>query len=373
MALAHLAVASSLHVVLVSVNYHKRTTSHHDIEVVQSFANHYHLPLHVFDAYDLEGNFQAKARDFRYQKALEVAHEVKADVIMTAHHMDDHLETYLWQLKRNHKPLYYGIKPTTWLQEFELVRPLLELSKQDLIHYNQLHDIKYVIDESNHQPVYTRNVIRQTLLEMSEEEKQIHLHALNEANHQLEAMMRSFQSHITDQGIEVTWFKTLSLDEQHRCLRFFLNQHKAIKASEDALNQFMHHLDHNDYHQFFSPVYLMVHRGWVQIFRPTPPLHIQCHSIDELKNLNTESFNFDLKTIRCEFIDSDFPLILRYAKPKDRMQIKIGRKKVFNWLSEKKIPRIMRQTWMVIENAEKQIIYVKGWGADMVHRTNIHP
>lgn len=373
MALAHMAVMASLKVVLVSVNYHKRSTSHYDIQVVQSFANQHNLPCFVFDAYDLEGNFQAKARDFRYQKALEVAQEVKADVIMTAHHMDDHLETYLWQLKRNHKPLYYGIKPTTWLQEFELVRPLLELSKQDLIQYNQLHSIDYVMDESNEQPVYTRNIIRQSILEMSEEEKQSHLLALNKANDQLETMMRSFEPHISAEGIDVSWFKTLTLDEQHRCLRFYLNQHKAIKASEDALNQFVHHLDHNDYHQFFSPVYLMVHRGWIKIFRPTPPLHLKVMSFDELQNTNLSAYNFELSTIRCQFFETDFPIILRYAKAKDRMQIKIGRKKVFNWLSEKKIPRIMRQSWMVIENAEKKIIYVKGWGADMVHRTNIHP
>lgn len=373
MALVHMAITQQLEVVLVSVNYHKREDSDHDIALVRDFALKHGCPLYIFDAYDLVGNFQAKARDFRYQKAMEVAKEVNAKVIMSAHHLDDHLETYLWQIKRNHKPLYYGIKPVTWLQDFMLVRPCLEYSKEQLIEYNHTHHIDYVIDESNASLVYTRNAIRQEIQTMSQVEKQQLLEAIKQANIELKASLDTFLPQFTPQGIDVEWFKTLSQDDQHTCLRVYLNQHKATKASQDALEQFTLHCDHKDYHQFFSPVYLLVHHGWIKIYHPPAELHIEVKSMQEWQTLNLDVFGKPLQSLNLLLMEEDFPLIIRHAKPKDRMQIKIGRKKVFNWFSEKKIPRIVRQTWPLIQNAERQIIYVKEWGADMVHRTNNNP
>jgi tRNA(Ile)-lysidine synthetase-like protein len=373
MALAHMAVTSKLNVVLVSVNYHKREHSDQDIALVQVFALKHGCPLYIFDAYDLVGNFQAKARDFRYQKAMEVARSVDAKVIMSAHHLDDHLETYLWQIKRNHKPLYYGIKPITWLQEFMLVRPCLEYSKEELINYNHTHDVDYIIDESNASLVYTRNVIRQEIQSMNQNEKLKLLETIKHANIELKASLDSFLPQFTSQGIDMNWFKTLEKDDQHACLRVYLNQHKATKASQDALEQFTLHCDHKDYHQFFSPVYLLVHHGWIKVFHPPLPLFIEVKSLNEWNDLRLDVFGQPLQSLNLTLMNEDFPLIIRHARPKDRMQIKVGRKKVFNWFSEKKIPRIVRQTWPLIQNAERQIIYVKEWGADMVHRTNNNP
>lgn len=371
MALVHMAMSHKLDIVLVTVNYHMRDTSQRDVDMIQSFALKHQLPCHVFDAYDLKGNFQAKARDFRYQMAMDVAKSVEAEIILTAHHLDDHIETYLWQLKRNHKPLHFGIKTKTWLKDFMLIRPFLNMSKSQLIEYNHEHNVPYVIDESNTSLKYTRNVIRQQCLSMSEAEKAEILKELNEANQKIEEIIQVFIPHINEQGIDVEWFKTLNEEHQHICLRVFLNEHKAIKATKDALDQFCLHLDHKDYHQFFTPVYLLVHHGMIKVFLPFKPLYQIIENESDFKTTDISMFTQSLKDLPCVFFEDDFPLVLRFAKPKDRMQIKVGRKKVFNWFSEKKIPRIARQTWPVIENAQRQIIYVKGWGADLVHRTNI--
>ena len=369
-ALAHMAVSSHLNVHLVSVNYHQRESSYKDIELVKAFAKTHLCEVHIFDAPELKGNFQAKARDFRYSKAIEVAHRVRAEVIMSAHHLDDHIETYLWQIKRNHHPLYFGIKPSTWLEEFELVRPCLSLSKKDLVDYNHQYGLDYIIDESNASLKYTRNAIRKSIEAMGEIEKKHILQQIDDANDVLMRKRDELSQHINHDSIDVEWFKTLSKEDMHLCLRLFLNQHRAIKASSDALNQVLQHLDHKDYHQFFAPGYLLVHRGLIRFFKPLKPLNVVIDSFDTWTASDIQSFDKPLKELNVQLYEHDFPLILRFAKARDRMQIKIGRKKVFNWFSEKKIPRIERQFWPVIENAEKQIIYVKGWGAELVHRTN---
>lgn len=369
-ALAHMAYKANLTIHLVSVNYHVRASALRDIEIVRRFAHNFKCELHVFDAFELKGNFQAKARDFRYQKAIEVANAIGAQCIMSAHHLDDHIETYLWQIQRQHQPLYFGIKPETWLQGFKLVRPCLGYSKQDLIAYNHKNNLEYAIDETNASLKYTRNAIRQSVEKMNEDEKKQLLMQIEEANVVLSRKREVLSQHISETGIVIDWFKTCSIEDQLLCLRLYLNQNKAVKASEEALMQFIQHLDHKDYHQFFAPVYLLVHRGTIRIFTPPSPVNLsiasyQAWSVCAFKIGETEVRNIDVR-----LSDEDFPLTIRFAKPRDRMQIKVGRKKVFNWFSEHKIPRIVRQYWLVIENAQKQIIYVKGWGADLVHKTN---
>lgn len=369
-ALAHMAHTANLNIHLVSVNYHMRASAAHDIELVRRFAHRFNCGLHVFDAIDLKGNFQAKARDFRYNKALEVARSVDAKCIMSAHHLDDHLETYLWQIQRKHQPLYYGIKPNTWLQEFKLIRPCLTLSKQDLIAYNLTNNLEYAIDESNESLKYTRNIIRQNVNRLEEKEKKQLLAHIESANETLTRKRDDLSQHITASGINIEWFKTCSIEDQLLCLRCYLNQNKAIKASEEALKQFVHHLEHKDYHQYFAPVYLLVHRGTIRVFTPPQPVDVVIHTREAWEKCALKMKDFDIKDIDLTLFDEDFPLKVRFAKPKDRMQIKIGRKKVFNWFSERKIPLIERKYWIVIENAQKQIVYVKGWGPDLVHKTN---
>ena len=52
---------------------------------------------------------------------------------------------------------YAGIKTYSKLNNYTIIRPLLNLTKEDIIIYNKENNIKYYIDDSNEDTTYTRN------------------------------------------------------------------------------------------------------------------------------------------------------------------------------------------------------------------------
>ncbi len=99
-----------------------------------------------------------KARRLFFKKVMKEYH---ADVIALAHHRDDQLETFFIRLIRGTSLTgLCGIRPKSG----SYIRPLLSVSKQDIIDYLTTHQIPYVTDPSNLSPDYLRNRIRNTVL-----------------------------------------------------------------------------------------------------------------------------------------------------------------------------------------------------------------
>lgn len=103
------------------------------------------------------GNLQNWARQERYRIFREVAAAEGMRYILTAHHQDDQLETILQRLLR-------GSGMAGWkgmqIRSGDLIRPLLDVSKQELLEYLQVRGIPYRIDISNQEAGYARNLLR---------------------------------------------------------------------------------------------------------------------------------------------------------------------------------------------------------------------
>ncbi|PKH54945.1 tRNA lysidine(34) synthetase TilS [Shewanella sp. Choline-02u-19] len=107
---------------------------------------------------------EAEARSVRYEALL--AQMCAADILMTAHHQDDQLETILLALKRGLGPK--GLSAMGKVQSLDndkwLIRPLLDLSKSDVEAYAKTRDIRHIQDESNFDEKYDRNFLRQSII-----------------------------------------------------------------------------------------------------------------------------------------------------------------------------------------------------------------
>lgn len=107
-------------------------------------------------------NFQNWARNERYRIFRELKKEFTADAIAISHHKDDQVETILQKLFR-------GSGPDTWtgMQMFdgELFRPLLGLSKEDILEYCEKNAVPYRVDGSNLESKYARNFLRREFSE----------------------------------------------------------------------------------------------------------------------------------------------------------------------------------------------------------------
>lgn len=111
------------------------------------------------------GNAQETARRLRYAFLREAARERGIGVIATAHHADDQAETVLMRLIRGTGPGgLAGIPEQRREKDLELIRPLLRISKQELLDYCRRNGVPYAIDSSNRKTDYVRNAVRLDLL-----------------------------------------------------------------------------------------------------------------------------------------------------------------------------------------------------------------
>jgi tRNA(Ile)-lysidine synthase len=107
--------------------------------------------------------FERRAREARY--AAVMAHVGSGDVVMTAHHRDDQVETVLLRLAQGSG--FIGLAGIPAVRQFGqgvLVRPLLALTRRQLLSLVADRGLDYVADPSNHDVRFRRNLIRWTLL-----------------------------------------------------------------------------------------------------------------------------------------------------------------------------------------------------------------
>ena len=90
-----------------------------------------------------------------------------ADFLLTAHHQNDQAETLLLQLLRGAGPKGLAAMAEVQIQpDWRAVhlRPLLDLKRAELWGYAQLHGLVWIEDESNQDPRYRRNALRQQVM-----------------------------------------------------------------------------------------------------------------------------------------------------------------------------------------------------------------
>ena len=109
-------------------------------------------------------SIEMAAREMRYDWFEQLRKEGMA-VIAVAHHQDDSVETFLLNLIRGAESMAEGISPHNGC----IVRPLLEVSRQDILDYLRCLRQGYVTDSTNLQDEYMRNKIRLNILPMLRE------------------------------------------------------------------------------------------------------------------------------------------------------------------------------------------------------------
>ena len=100
---------------------------------------------------------QMAARDLRYNWFNEVLKKEKLDFILTAHNANDVIETFLLNIVRG-----TGINGLKGIKQVngKVLRPILHIKKEKILHYAKKNKIKFRLDKSNLEAKYERNFIR---------------------------------------------------------------------------------------------------------------------------------------------------------------------------------------------------------------------
>ena len=94
------------------------------------------------------------------------------------------------------------------------------------------------------------------------------------------------------------------------------------------------------------------------------------YKLDELEFKDYADFVIknEGKTIEMFSVDaSDFPLVIRRVRANDTIQMRFGNKNVHRFFVDRKISKIYRKYWLVVENNVGNVIFVPGLGCDVRH------
>lgn len=138
-----------------------------DVRFVQAIGESLGIPVYVehadIPAYLKETGLskQAGARKVRYEFFSKVAEETGAGRIALGHTVDDQVETLLMRLLKGAGP--HGLSGIPPVRD-KIIRPLIELTREEVIGFLSERGIRYRIDSSNLSKVYLRNKIRLDLI-----------------------------------------------------------------------------------------------------------------------------------------------------------------------------------------------------------------
>ncbi|MBI3874028.1 MAG: tRNA lysidine(34) synthetase TilS [Arcobacter sp.] len=143
------------------VDYNQRESSKDEVKYAQELALKYNKKCFI-KIYENEKFSEKSARDFRYVFFTQIIKENGYKSLITAHQLNDKLEWFLMQLSKGAGlPELIGLQELEIREDFTLYRPLLEISKNELLEYLDKNNIKYFTDETNFDPKYKRNFFRQ--------------------------------------------------------------------------------------------------------------------------------------------------------------------------------------------------------------------
>jgi tRNA(Ile)-lysidine synthase len=168
MTLAALCLELKLDISIAHCNFGLRgEESDADQRLVSDFANKHGLRFFAqrFDtrtfAADAGLSIQMAARELRYRWFAELLERENFDWVLTAHHADDNLETFLINLSRGS-----GVGGLVGIPEIngEVVRPLLAFGRREIEAYAKAENLQWREDSSNVSDDYLRNKIRHNVL-----------------------------------------------------------------------------------------------------------------------------------------------------------------------------------------------------------------
>ena len=110
-------------------------------------------------------SIETTAREARYAFFVKVANERKVRRLFLAHHADDQVETFLFNLLRGSGAAGLGaMRATVMRGDLEIVRPLLGVWREEIDAYVAEHGLEFCEDPSNADRRHTRNRVRHEIL-----------------------------------------------------------------------------------------------------------------------------------------------------------------------------------------------------------------
>lgn len=168
----------NMRIVVAHVNHNIRTESYNESKEVEKYCKNNNVIFEYMkiEKYPDDKFSEESARKIRYDFFEKLINKYNSDILFTAHHGDDLVETVLMRLTRGSSIKgYAGFEPISIDRGYKIVKPLIFITKEEIIKYLDEKNIWYAVDMSNTKDEYTRNRYRKYILpELKKENKDVH-------------------------------------------------------------------------------------------------------------------------------------------------------------------------------------------------------
>ena len=375
----------NLSLIVAHVNHNLRKQSVQEEEYLRNYCEKHHIMFEgmIITEYG-DDNFHNEARNIRYDFFEKIVHKYQANYLMTAHHGDDLVETILMRITRgSNLNGYSGFKKIVDMGDYQIVRPLLNYTKQELEKYDKKNHVMYYIDDSNMKDKYTRNRYRKYILPfLKEEDPNIHLKylkfstVLSEANQFIEHERdKALKKVIHKDVLDILTFKELDPFIQKEVLYYMLDE-----FYQDDLILI------NDKHIELLLNLIYSNRANAFVNLPNEVIATKTYQELELKKVTTEITTYEVELSKyvelpnhhvieqldelsgtgndtCRLLSSEIslPLTVRTRRFGDRMAVKgNGTKKIKDIFIDKKVKLSDRDLWPVVVDAKGVVVWLPG-------------
>ena len=337
-----------------------------------------------FNTKKLSSNYnksiQMAARELRYSWFEELSKELNVKHILTAHHLDDSLETFLINLSRGS-----GIDGLLGIPKVNdtVYRPLLIFKKDEILSYAKENEISWREDSSNRKQDYLRNQIR---IEVLPKLKEINPNLLDNFSKSIDRLQQS-KSIIKDKIDDFIKNVSFTRDEK---IYFEINKIKKVTNIDAYLYELLKRYNFTQWDDIRG---LLDSQSGKQIISKTHKLLKDREHLILVKNSEVENktalINKSSKEVAVSlgkiklsiakkiskedsdviYLDSaklNFPLKVRNLLSGDYFYPfgMNGKKKVSKYLKDKKISIYDKDKVLILETSKNKIIWVVGMRLD---------
>jgi len=376
---------NSLKVVCAHVNHAIRSESDDEALFLEKYCLEHDI---IFEYMKInsygEDNFHSEARAKRYAFFEDILKKYNSKYLFTAHHADDLVESILMRLTRGSSLRgYAGFSYKTKRDNYKIIRPLIDYTKDEILAFNRDNKILYVNDESNNSDNYTRNRYRKNVVAFLKKED-VNVHKKFKKFSELIFSYDAFFNNITSDILKKVYIDgEINID-------ILLRQDKIIvKRVINYILELVYDYDLaliSDVHTDTIIEALCNKKPNIKIYLPNDYLFIKeyrkayitksevisdydvemtdCVCLSNGFRLEKLSSSDDSSNYTCRLNSEEIslPIRVRSKKDGDKMVVKnmVGSKKVKDIFISEKVPLEKRGSWPIVVDSKDNILWIPG-------------
>jgi len=309
-------------------------------------------------------SIEEKAREARYQSIHKAMNE--KTIMMTAHHLEDQSETFLYQLFRGAGPK--GLSSMPLIKKIDSgyhIRPLLKLNKKaikDIVNHNGLD---FIYDYSNENTSFSRNFIRKNIVPIIKKKWPNYSETISRSalilsesiklNEDLAEIDFKKYSHKEKNKIYLN-VKELELYRFNNVIRFWIQENNFRMPSQDQLSSIYKNIFFagEDKTPFFSCTDYEIRRfnNYVEIMKPLKkhdPSEVYIWEFEKNLIISDLSINLTWQNLEDRLgFKVNKNVEVRFRKTGQNIMINNYKKSLKDFMREKKIPPWERERILLI-------------------------